>query len=182
MVGLSQLDLPIEQQSEPDPCTFETISSQSFSKGIIRFASGLICQSTPEPLRPHLTGHSFVQVYAQLTQEPGYRFAHFKLIFQSPDVKNIYGSFEVDGWIQIQLLNGEIITLKHMAKDNGTTDKLDHTLTYRTKSLITAKMQKKLQKVGIDHITFYWSNSHEDFNISNPYYIHDQLNCLNSLK
>lgn len=133
---------------------------------------------TPDALKNMRLDFPLVEGAGSLAQTSGYTFFELALQINSKRARSDYGYIEKGSMIKFFLLDGSSFYSNNLTNSlPKRTDEANATL-YIASCSIDKEEIKMLNNSYIDKIAVVWSKGYEEYEIYNPDFFVNQLNCL----
>ena len=174
---------PVFLMSPVLPCAFSFHGIDS-NTGRVRkdVAPNTLFSYTERSLEQHFRNRDFVVGTGFLTAiEGGWRILQLELTVSSPQALELYGTFRQGDFLEISLLNGQVIRLFNRLENNGIWKPELQGVVYRGQYTLSGKEEKMLRKSEIDQMKIRWSKVEQSFEVYELDFFIRQFECLESL-
>ncbi|MBI1223767.1 MAG: hypothetical protein GC192_00905 [Bacteroidetes bacterium] len=137
---------------------------------------------TDEAVENQFPKRDFIECVGRLTgMEGGRKFLNLEIAIASPKAPQIVGTMPKGEFIEIQLLNGEIIRLFNNLPNNGQWVASQEAYIFMGNYTIGIKEEKMLKNNEVDKVLVRWSLVQEKYAVFETDFFMRQFQCLEAL-
>lgn len=142
--------------------------------------SSIFFEYTPKVMRSYLDEKAFITAYVSTFHIQGRFYLNLIVDVASDKARQTYGYINSNGQLMLQLVNGDIYTLKSTGSSTGNLMSNGKFTRYDVAYSMDPRMIKQLEKYPLNKIRLVWSTGYEDYDIYFVDVLKDQLTCLQS--
>lgn len=131
---------------------------------------------TDEKYKSSFPTGDYLTCQAYFSLEGKQKFLNLTYIIDAPSARNEFGYVEVNGALQIKLINGEVLQLASAEMDKGKV--YQNRTYYRLRYELNSSSIKELSTWEIDSVRMSWSVGYEDYEVFDVDCLRRQINCI----
>lgn len=143
-------------------------------------ANSILFEYTPKVIRSHIDEKAFLTAYVSSFHIQGRFYFNVMIDVASEKARQTYGYISQGGQLILQLVNGDVYSLKSTGNSIGTIMPSGKFTRYDVAYAVDYKIINELKKHPLDKIRLVWSTGYEDYPVYNVDVLKDQVICLES--
>jgi hypothetical protein len=185
--GEIQYDKGREIQSIPDhiyhvpsDCLVNKSKDKFSGRTRTQVHPSIFFEHTPKVMQSYLDDKSFITTYCSVFHVQGRYFLNLIVEVSSDKARQTYGYISKGGQLMLQLVNGDVYTLKSSNNAIGSLKNGGKLTRYDVIYSLDPRLIDELQNHPLNKVRLVWSTGYEDYDIYIVDVLKDQLTCLQS--
>ncbi len=133
---------------------------------------------TDESIKKSLKGKDFLVCYGAVGYMGKVGVLDLTFIIESQEAQRSFGYINAGATIEIELLNGETVSLSAEKPDNGKVNVTKGITTYNTFYFMKKDVLKKVKRSEVSRVKMVWASGFETYEVYELDFFLDQFNCL----
>lgn len=122
--------------------------------------------------------HSYFELNINSAKFNDLRALYTNIRINTDDAYKYYGSIRRDAECILKLSNGELVNLKFAEYNNGDSDYTGGYTLYSNYIILDDEAYEALLVNPVEKVRIYWSEGYEDYIVTNPNALIEQLKCI----